>query len=131
MLHECVHQKLYDIQATHAIYRPGYDVSEAELVRPPWHNGAAWSFDRALSAAHVYVHLAAFYHALAADPDTPVSADIIQEGRERASVRARFLLDAVAELPGEVTPSGAQFIHWLRETFHSAVEPQSPVRAGT
>ncbi len=113
ILHECVHQKLYDIQLVHSIYRPGYDAHSAAVIRPPWHENAAWSYDRALAAAHVYVHLAAFYTVLEQAAEPCVRYVDVDGGRQRTVERARFLLGAVVEAVAESGPAGRQFIDWL------------------
>jgi HEXXH motif-containing protein len=115
VLHECVHQKLYDIQLVHQVYRAGYDAERAAVVRPPWHDNAAWSYDRALAAAHVYVHLAAFYTALECGTEPEARAVDAAGGRRRTVERARFLLDAVAGLSAESGPAGLRFVAWLRD----------------
>ncbi|WP_189748076.1 aKG-HExxH-type peptide beta-hydroxylase [Streptomyces nojiriensis] len=115
ILHECVHQKLYDIQLVQPIYRVGYDAKTAATVRPAWHEDAAWSFDRALAASHVYVHLSAFYASLECGLDPATSHVDAVGGRTRSIGRARFLLDAVAGLPAESGPAGLRFISWLNE----------------
>ncbi|MGV4926073.1 hypothetical protein K2224_17085 [Streptomyces sp. BHT-5-2] len=113
LLHECVHQKLYDIQLVHPIYRAGYDAGTAAVIRPSWHENAAWSFDRALAAAHVYVHLAALYTVLGHRQDSVARGVDTVTGRARTAERARFLLAAVAGLPSEAGPAGVRFIEWL------------------
>ncbi|WP_370268465.1 HEXXH motif-containing putative peptide modification protein [Streptomyces sp. V4I8] len=113
VLHECVHQKLYDIQLVHPIYRAAYDAEHAAVIRPPWHENAEWSFDRALAAAHVYVHLAAFYTALGHRPQSLAQGVDAATGRSGSTDRARFLLAAVAGVPAEPGPAGVRFIEWL------------------
>ncbi|MCX5178441.1 aKG-HExxH-type peptide beta-hydroxylase [Streptomyces virginiae] len=115
ILHECVHQKLYDIQLVQPIYRAGYDAKKSAVVRPTWHKDAAWSFDRALAASHVYVHLSAFYASLECSLEPATSHVDAAGGRARTTGRARFLLDAVAGLPAESGPAGLRFISWLNQ----------------
>jgi hypothetical protein len=114
LLHESVHQKLYDLQLVHGVYRNGYDERVAPVVRPPWHEGrASWSFDRALAACHVYTHLAYFYASLhAADPTRRTAAD---EHSARCSLeRARELLDALVSLgDAELNRHGRDLVSWL------------------
>jgi hypothetical protein len=114
LLHESVHQKLYDLQLVYQIYRSDYAAAVASTVAPPWHGGRArWSFDRAVAACHVYTHLHAFFAALPPQAGGTSQVDVPGSARQAAD-RALFLHSALTPLaPTECNASGRAFIGWI------------------
>ena len=62
LLHEALHCKLGHLARTRAVFQ--WEGDGSTTIRPVWRRsqpGADWSLRRALSAFHVYVHLALFF----------------------------------------------------------------------
>ncbi|MFF1447118.1 HEXXH motif-containing putative peptide modification protein [Streptomyces sp. NPDC058274] len=127
LVHEFVHLRLYDLQATRSIFAPAYDTATAPTVAPEWHRTSQvsrWPVDRALAAAHVYVHLCAWFGQRAHDSGNP---DLGQSA-ETASFRATSLLDKVARHAEEcLGPAGRDFLHWLTEVHRTRSGPPARV----
>jgi hypothetical protein len=69
LLHEAVHNKLFDLYSTRLILDSSYRAAGAANVLSPWNEHTTfqsnrWPLDQALAAFHVYVHLALFRAAL-------------------------------------------------------------------
>ncbi|MEW2164632.1 HEXXH motif-containing putative peptide modification protein [Streptomyces sp. NPDC007084] len=115
LLHEFVHLRLYDLQATRSVFAPAYDTDTAPTVAPEWHRTSEvsrWPVDRALAAAHVYVHLRAWFERRAEDSGEPD----LRRSAETAAFRATSLLDKVAGHAGEcLGPAGRDLLRWLTE----------------
>ncbi len=63
LLHEALHQKLYDFRHGHTLLEPAFAMRGAPRVRAPWNaeglnDANHWDAHRALAAFHVYVQLA-------------------------------------------------------------------------
>ncbi|MFI8294080.1 aKG-HExxH-type peptide beta-hydroxylase [Streptomyces sp. NPDC085614] len=122
ILHEAVHNKLYDLQVTHALFKPQDEIGD-DLVRPEWHQGrVAWKFNHAFAAFHVYAHLAAFYmgllfrrqHGGGEELRELAHADTLIESTERCVDRARLLQRDLAPLcEGYAGSSGKSMFTWL------------------
>lgn len=130
LLHEAVHHRFYDLQVTRSILMADYDTATADTVSPRWHPPTtAWAFDRALAAAHVYVHLMGWFTALATHPaGAPLGPDGVVISRERAATRARLLLDDVLALaPRHLGPAGTAFVAWLSEACDELATVHDPI----
>lgn len=124
ILHECVHQKLYDLYLLHPLLPPGYDPDSASTVFPPWQR-ERWSYDRAFAAAHVYVHIAAFYDAMLGKETSPA---IARDRRTLAVTRAQYLISTLTNSPERIASrKGQEFLNWLEHGLH-AIEPDSAIR---
>jgi len=109
LLHESVHQKMYDLQVVYTLYEHSYDLRRAPVIKPSWHSDSEqWPFDRAFAAAHVYVHLSHFYASL---------RGVFPERAERSLAtvlfRARFLLDALSTHLDCLNARGRDMFVWL------------------
>lgn len=118
ILHEAVHQKFYDLQLIMPVFRSEYLPENGPFVRPSWHKNDTWQYDRALTAAHVYVHLAAFCAALLLYPAMQARRTQVINGRDRTIERALFLLAAVLDTPSELTYEGQTFVGWLSDQLN-------------
>lgn len=123
LVHEFVHLRLYDLQLTRSIFAPDYDTATAPTVAPEWHRDSQvsrWPVDRALAAAHVYVHLTSWFDRRlrsCADPEVERSA-------ETAAFRATSLLDKVAVHAEDcLGPAGQDFVRWLAEVQRQRTDP--------
>ncbi|MEU9038845.1 HEXXH motif-containing putative peptide modification protein [Streptomyces sp. NPDC048352] len=118
LVHEFTHLRLYDLQATRSIFAPDYDTDTAPTVAPEWHKDSPvprWPVDRALAAAHVYVHLTAWFEQRALDSGGPQ----VRESAVTSALRATSLLDKVARHAGEcLGPAGRTFLRWLTQVHH-------------
>ncbi|WP_405914605.1 aKG-HExxH-type peptide beta-hydroxylase [Streptomyces sp. NBC_00728] len=125
MVHEFVHLRLYDLQATRSIFAPAYDTDTAPTVAPEWHETSQvsrWPIDRALAAAHVYVHLCAWFEQRAHHSQKPD----LGQAAQTAAFRATSLLDKVSRYSEEcLGPAGRDFLHWLTELHRTQSDPLS------
>ena len=132
LLHESLHQKLYDFRHTHSLlaedlsadWQPG---PGAAAVRAIWNVGGnsaanAWDTFRAIAAFHVYVHLAAFSvqverrrtelaRRFGAPPEgTGPAMTHRREAFERAQFLGRRIKDTCWQ---EMGPAGRLLVAWL------------------
>lgn len=131
LLHEFVHLRLYDLQATRSVFAPAYDTATAPSVAPEWHRDSPvprWPVDRALAAAHVYVHLRAWFEQRALDS----GGRGLWQSAETAAFRATSLLDKVARhAEDSLGPAGRGFLRWLTEVHQSRTGPRPRERAAS
>lgn len=114
LLHEGVHQKLYDLYLQAPILEPGYDPAGSPRLRPPWHGASqpaatGWPVDNVLAAMHVYAHLTV----LRARQGLEWHGDV---GPPYASAlsRAVHLAEALRSgRAGRLGPSGTALVEWL------------------
>jgi hypothetical protein len=146
LLHESLHQKLYDFRHTHSLlaedlsadWQPG---PGAAAVRAIWNVGGAsaanaWDTFRAIAAFHVYVHLAAFSvqverrrtelaRRFGAPPEGRGPAITHRrEAFERAQFLGRRIKDACWQ---EMGPAGRLLVAWLGSVL-GAIDPSPPPR---
>jgi hypothetical protein len=132
LLHESLHQKLYDFRHTHSLlaedlaadWQPG---PGAAAVRAIWNVGGAsaanaWDTFRAIAAFHVYVHLAAFSVQVERRRTElarrfgppPEGAGPAMTHRREAFERAQFLGRRIKDACWqEMGPAGRLFVAWL------------------
>jgi hypothetical protein len=143
LLHESLHQKLYDFRHTHSLLArdlsPQLSASpESAPIYSIWNAGGAdrsnhWDTFRGIAAFHVYVHLALFClqaerrKAELADqfgaPEGPLPALIHwHEAFERAQCLGRQLKESAWQ---EIGPAGRQLIDWLTSIL-TAIDAAPP-----
>lgn len=123
LLHEALHQKLYDFRHGHSLLAPGHAREDARRVCSLWNapdadNNHCWDVHRTLAAFHVYVQLAllclkAEQHEAALTPVYgPIASHI--SGSRRAIDRARYLGEQLqAHMQAELGLAGQQMTDWL------------------
>ncbi|MGW6208364.1 aKG-HExxH-type peptide beta-hydroxylase [Streptomyces sp. NPDC055089] len=117
LLHEALHLKLNALTLTRPVHRAGVADDSALLLPVPWHRDASgaphrWLANRALAAAHVYVHLVALYERHA--PPARSRATGPDVCRERA---AYLLTELLADASRDLGPAGVRMARWLRDVL--------------
>jgi hypothetical protein len=138
LLHESLHQKLYDFRAGHSLLQPNYSRNDAPKVSSLWNTSTTkrtnrWDVDRVLAAFHVYVHLA-FFCAMADSRATELESSYgpkhswphMTETRQ-ALERAHYLGEKLRQVCWtELGPAGKSLVDWLAsilEVYDSAPPP--------
>jgi hypothetical protein len=135
LLHESLHQQLYDFRAGHTLLRPENAREGAPLVHSPWNKPDAtrsnyWDIHRVLAAFHVYVHLALL---------SSLARRRVEEfgqygpvgivGTRTALVRAQYLLQQLRGVGAdELGPAGTRLVEWFAGTL--ALLDDSPPAPG-
>lgn len=131
LIHEAVHHRFYDLQLTRSIFVPDYDTNTAPTIAPEWHARSVvteWPLDRGLAAAHVYVHLTAWFQRLAEYGPTAAQREAAAASAEKVTCRAYSLLDKIQVLaPGHLGRAGAVFLEWLM-AVEDQLAPRVPAR---
>ena len=144
LLHEALHQKLYDIRHTHSVLNGDFSIndpaSEIEVVSL-WNTEDApgsnvWAPSRCLAAFHVYVHLAVFAQlaAKAHEDGTAVEPgidDVRLVSADSAFKRAVYLGSELRKrCDEELGLAGKSLLDWLTGCLEltSAMPPESEVR---
>jgi hypothetical protein len=146
LLHEALHQKLYDFRHAHSLLvrdlEEGQErtAGEAPRVVSLWNvpgpdASNRWHTHRAMAAFHVYVHLALFSslaeHLSSQLRDTygPLDAPRAMTSSRTAFDRARYLGENLREACwGELGAAGRYMLEWLSSIL-DAMDP-SPAPAG-
>ncbi|MBV9012838.1 MAG: hypothetical protein JO272_12455 [Pseudonocardiales bacterium] len=127
LLHEAVHHRFYDLQLTRSIFVRGYDTSTAPTIAPEWHARSTvteWPLDRGLAAAHVYVHLTAWFQLLVEHSPTAAQRQAAAESSTEVACRAHSLLDKIRAIaPGQLGLMGTAFLEWL-SAVHNQLAPR-------
>lgn len=135
LLHESVHQKLYDFRHGHTLLARDFaaeDLGPQPSVVVPWRSPGsgrenAWDTFRALSAVHVYVHLAVLGSA-AEEREAELAEEFgsLSDAQPRmvtartAAERAHFLAEGLRESCwDELGPAGRLLIDWLQATLEA------------
>jgi hypothetical protein len=150
LLHEALHQKLYDIRETHSliaresVFDPDGDEPDqpesVSIVEPAWSRRALaqssqWPISRSMAALHVYAHLAILgvcADQRLAEVESKFGARDEESPRlvsSRSSFnRAWFLLDAIRESCwDELGPAGECLVSWVGQCLNLlAPEPSRP-----
>jgi hypothetical protein len=145
LLHEALHQKLYDIRHTHSVLRRDFSTEDRDdqiEVVSLWNTEDApgsnmWAPSRCLAAFHVYVHLAVFARLAAVasedgDGGEPGIDDVRLVSAQSAFRRAVYLGSQLrGRCAGELGLAGKSFVSWLSECLEltSATPPESEIRA--
>ena len=123
LLHEALHQKLYDFRHGHSLLAPDYARDDGAKVCSLWNapddeGNHYWDAHRVLAAFHVYVHLALLcllaerHEAALAPLYGPIGNNM--SGSRRAIDRARYLGEQLlATTWPELGLAGRQLTHWL------------------
>jgi hypothetical protein len=130
LYHETLHRKLGNLLYSESILHPQYSAAESSRFICPWNKAIAWnrnswSFDRALDAFHVYVHLHTYYGALiesAAFADKELALAKRRKAYERAQQIREWLVGHQA------THMGVQGMSFL-DNMISALESSRYVDA--
>jgi hypothetical protein len=124
ILHEGLHSKLYDVMATHNLFRPNYTKEEAAQLHPLWHTASfeSWDVQRSLFAMHVYAHLALFFQQVARSFDSlaprfgPLHVIDARLSMRRSLDRAHFLGMKLAEAgTRDLGPAGHLLLAQLQQ----------------
>ncbi|MFI1380464.1 aKG-HExxH-type peptide beta-hydroxylase [Embleya sp. NPDC020886] len=137
LLHESLHQQLYDLRAGHTLLVPDFARADRPLVHSLWNmpdstRGNHWDVHRALAAYHVYVYLALFTRAAReSDGDrqyTKRYGPIEMTGPRTALARARYLREQIGreQYRRELGPAGHRTVDWL-DTVLDVVDPDPQV----
>src|SRR5471032_1603321 len=123
LLHEALHQKLYDFRHGHSLLASGYEREDAPAVCSLWNapddvRSNYWDAHRALAAFHVYVQLALLCLLAEQREDElapnygPIAARM--SGSGRAIDRARYLGEQLHAVTWpELGLAGRQMTDWL------------------
>ncbi len=143
LLHESLHQKLYDFRHTHSLLAQDLSAEPLSLegaagVESIWNVGGAarsnaWDTFRAVAAFHVYVHLAVLSDQvdrrkteLAKRFGAPDASFPGMTHRRDAFQRAQYLGRRIKECCGrELGPAGRLFVDWLISILN-AIDPAPP-----
>ena len=123
LLHESLHQKLYDFRHAHSLLETDFAREEAPRMCSLWNvtgpdKGNYWDAHRAIAAFHVYVHLALLcalaeeqapgLEPLYGSPQGPMT------GSRRAIDRARYLGEQIHQVCWqEMGVAGRSMVDWL------------------
>ena len=139
LLHEALHQKLYDFRHGHSLLQPGYEREGGARVCSLWNapdddGNHYWDAHRVLAAFHVYVQLALLC-LLAERQETalaPVYGPIGNNlsGSRRAIDRARYLGEQLlATTWPELGLAGRQMTRWLLDVLDALDTQRRPTGA--
>jgi hypothetical protein len=137
LLHETLHQQLYDLRHGHSLLTPDFDREDAPKVCSLWNVPSQnyWDTHRALAAFHVYVYLALF-STLAEQRRTELEGTYgslkgsKSAGSAKSLQRAHYLGEQLTALCWEeLGPAGKRFVDLLKEVL--CVLDPSPPPAGS
>ena len=139
LLHEALHQKLYDFRHGHSLLAPDYAREGGAKVCSLWNAPDAdgnhyWDAHRVLAAFHVYVHLALLcllaerQEAALAPLYGPIGTNM--SGSRRAIDRARYLGEQLQTTTWpELGLAGRQMTRWLLAVLDELDTQRRPVGA--
>ena len=134
LLHEALHQKLYDFRQAHSLLEFDYARADAPRVISPWNSeqlnkGNRWDAHRVYAAFHVYVHLALL--AIVAEQRAPELESrygplhAMMESR-KALERAHYLGEKLREeCWDELGSAGKSMAEWLFDVLE-VLDPAPP-----
>ncbi|WP_219135221.1 hypothetical protein [Janthinobacterium sp. UMAB-60] len=136
LLHESLHQKLYDFRHGHSLLAPDYARDDGARVCSLWNapdddGNHYWDAHRTLAAFHVYVHLALLcllaeqQEAALAPQYGPIGQHM--SGSGRAIDRARYLGEQLHSTTWpELGLAGRQMTHWLLDVLDALDTQRRP-----
>lgn len=99
ILHEACHQRYRTLMQSMSLLAPYYRDEFGSKISVPWHRPSetvhVWSIDKALTAAHVYLHLAYMYGMLHDTQAFGFSNDEMLASALSKLERCRYLLNAI------------------------------------
>ncbi|WP_225725605.1 MULTISPECIES: HEXXH motif-containing putative peptide modification protein [unclassified Nocardia] len=129
LLHESLHQQLYDIRQTHSLLVPNAARSDAPLIHSLWNapdrgGGNKWDTHRALAAFHVYIHLTLFARAAASSGAFAAQFGPVRMlGPQTAIARAQYLGEQLRQRGWpELGRAGHTLVEWL-DSIRPALMP--------
>ena len=136
LLHESLHQKLYDFRHGHSLLAPDYAREDGAKVCSLWNapddeGNHYWDAHRTLAAFHVYVHLALLC-LLAEQQEAALSTQYgpigqHMSGSRRAIDRARYLGEQLQSTTWpELGLAGRQMTHWLLDVLNALDTQRRP-----
>ncbi|VVQ28488.1 hypothetical protein PS943_00924 [Pseudomonas fluorescens] len=133
LLHESLHQKLYDLRHTHSLLIRGIESQQdGARVWSPWNaeeNANRWDTHRTLAAFHVYVHLSLLskISELRAEELEGTYGPIREMIESKKAIeRARYLGEQLKNTCWqELGLSGKRFVNWLFEILE-VLNPTPP-----
>jgi hypothetical protein len=139
LLHESLHQKLYDFRHGHTLFTPRTNTDEECAIWSPWNsfgNGAnRWDVFRAFAAFHVYIHLA-LLSVVAEQRRSDDAVGIVGQETKHARIitsqtaidRARYLGHSLGKSCwNRLGTAGKRFHEWL-EAVLDVVDSAPPYR---
>jgi predicted O-methyltransferase YrrM len=139
LLHEALHQKLYDFRHGHTLFELRAKRDDAALVHAVWNpprltKANQWDFNRVLAAFHVYVHMA---H-LAMMVNEKAAELVATYGPVRGMIKSSQAYDRAYYLGESLTercwphlgPAGKALVEWLMSAleFMNASPPPREAR---
>ncbi|WP_100872895.1 hypothetical protein [Janthinobacterium sp. 64] len=136
LLHESLHQKLYDFRHGHRLLAPDYAREDGAKVCSLWNapdddGNHYWDAHRTLAAFHVYVHLALLcllaerQEAALAPQYGPIGQHM--SGSRRAIDRARYLGEQLHSTTWpELRQAGRHMTHWLLDVLDTLDTQRRP-----
>ena len=136
LLHESLHQKLYDFRHGHSLLAPDYAREDGAKVCSLWNapdteGNHYWDAHRTLAAFHVYVHLALLcllaerQEAALAPQYGPIGQHM--SGSRRAIDRARYLGEQLQSTTWpELGLAGRHMTHWLLDVLDALDTQRRP-----
>ena len=136
LLHESLHQKLYDFRHGHSLLAPDYARDDGAKVCSLWNapdddDNHYWDAHRTLAAFHVYVHLALLcllaerQEAALAPRYGPIGQHM--SGSRRAIDRARYLGEQLHNTTWpELGLAGRQMTRWLLDVLDALDTQRRP-----
>lgn len=130
LLHEALHQKLYDFRHGHSLFVARSKVEDRRSIRSPWNSFAggsnAWDAFRGFAAFHVYTHLAVL--SAVADvckPDAETRRTTMLPSWKGVD-RARYLGHSLkVNCWKELGLAGQRFHQWLTSVL-DVIDPSPP-----
>ncbi len=139
LLHEALHQQMYDFRHGHTLLEPDFSTAGAPRVHSLWNipdskRGNYWDTFRALAAFHVYVYLAILCTlAERRAPELeevygPLDGPIRMTASARALERAQYLAEQLRVVCWqELGPAGRRVVEWFGSVLEALV-PSPPFR---
>ena len=138
ILHEALHQKLYDFRTGHSLFQSHHGAAGAKVLslwnKPRAGSSNLWDTDRAMAAFHVYVHLALLSLVAEqrqfelAESYGPLPAPPAVTDSSRALARAHYLGEQLENLCWlELGPAGQTMVDWLTSIL-DLLDPTPPPR---